>query len=80
VNGGIVNIPSYQLKPGDIISVREKSKSNETISDALAQNESTYDWLEWDINNLSGVFLQTPERENIPEPIKEQLIVELYSK
>ncbi|HIA35532.1 MAG TPA: 30S ribosomal protein S4 [Flavobacteriales bacterium] len=80
VNGRVVNIPSYQLKSGDIVSVREKSKSNESISSALAQNESTYDWLEWDINNLSGVFLQTPDRENIPEPIKEQLIVELYSK
>jgi len=80
VNNRVVNIPSYQLKPGDIVSVREKSKSNESISSALAQNESIYDWLEWDINNLSGVFLQAPDRENIPEPIKEQLIVELYSK
>ncbi|HIN40588.1 MAG TPA: 30S ribosomal protein S4, partial [Flavobacteriales bacterium] len=62
VNGRVVNIPSYQLKSGDIVSVREKSKSNESISSALAQNESTYDWLEWDINNLSGVFLQTPDR------------------
>lgn len=80
VNGDIVNIPSYQLRAGDTISVREKSKSLETISNAVASNSTTYDWLEFDRNQLTGKFIQAPEREQIPENIKEQLIVELYSK
>ncbi len=80
VNGDIVNIPSYQLKVGDVISVREKSKSLEVISNSLAANSSQHDWLEWDGGSLSGKFAAVPEREQIPENIKEQLIVELYSK
>ncbi|MBL4752612.1 MAG: 30S ribosomal protein S4 [Flavobacteriales bacterium] len=80
VNDGIVNISSYHLRPGDRIGVREKSKSNETIHSSLAENPNVYSWLEWDQTNLSGVFLNVPERDEIPEPIKEQLIVELYSK
>ncbi len=80
VNGKVCNISSCQLKPGDRISVREKSKSNESISTSLAENPSVYTWLEWDQTSLSGVFLNVPERDEIPEPIKEQLIVELYSK
>lgn len=81
VNGGIVNIPSYQLKPGDIVSVREKSKSLEVISSSLATTGgSKMDWLDWDKQTLSGRFMAFPEREQIPENIKEQLIVELYSK
>ncbi len=81
VNGEVVNIPSYTLKPGDAIQVREKSKSLESISDSVAGRRiNKYGWLEWDPNNLSGKFLQLPGREDIPENIKENLIVELYSK
>ncbi|MDC3336761.1 30S ribosomal protein S4 [Flavobacteriales bacterium] len=80
VNGGIVNIPSYQLKIGDVISIREKSKSLVVISDSLAANTAKFDWLEWNGSTFSGTFSAVPEREQIPENIKEQLIVELYSK
>lgn len=81
VNGEVVNIPSYSLKPGDIISVREKSKSLEAIQDSLSTGRSgQYSWLEWDNTSLSGKFMAYPQREEIPENIKEQLIVELYSK
>ena len=81
VNGEIVNIPSYILKPGDIVGVREKSKSLEVISDSLSKGTHTkYSWLEWDNDSLTGKFVNLPERSDIPENIKEQLIVELYSK
>lgn len=80
VNGNIVNIPSYSLKPGDVISVREKSKSLEAISNALASKETSFDWLDWNPSAMEGKFLNVPNREMIPETIKEQLIVELYSK
>ena len=81
VNGEVVNIPSYQLKVGDTVSVREKSKSLEIITESLSgAGRSRYSWLEWDAAEKSGKFLQKPEREEIPENIKEQLIVELYSK
>ena len=81
VNGEIVNIPSYTLKPGDIIGVREKSKSLEVISESLSKDSHTkYSWLEWDSETLNGKFVNLPERDEIPENIKEQLIVELYSK
>ncbi|MCD7969987.1 MAG: 30S ribosomal protein S4 [Alistipes sp.] len=81
VNGNIVNIPSYSLKPGDVISVREKSKSLEVIQESLAGGrKNRYAWLEWDNQSMSGKFLNKPEREDIPENIREQLIVELYSK
>ena len=81
VNGSVVNIPSYSLRAGDVVSVREKSKSLEVISASLAgSSKSRYAWLEWDNASMSGRFLQKPEREEIPENIKEQLIVELYSK
>ena len=80
VNGNLVNIPSYALKPGDIVGVREKSKSLECINDSLQANTSQYNWLEWDQSNMQGKLLELPEREQIPENIKEQLIVELYSK
>jgi small subunit ribosomal protein S4 len=81
VDGAVVNIPSYSVKPGQIVSVREKSKSLEVIADALAGfNHSKYPWLEWDENIKGGKFLHRPERADIPENIKEQLIVELYSK
>ena len=81
VNDEVVNIPSYILKPGDIIGVREKSKSLEVISDSLSKGSHTrYSWIEWDDDSLKGKFVNIPEREDIPENIKEQLIVELYSK
>ena len=81
VDGKVVNIPSYSVKPGQIIAVREKSKSLEVIADALAGfNHSKYPWIEWDENTKSGKLLHKPERADIPENIKEQLIVELYSK
>ena len=81
VNGSVVNIPSYSLRAGDVVSVREKSKSLEVITASLAgSSKSRYAWLEWDNASMSGKFLQKPEREEIPENIKEQLIVELYSK
>ena len=81
VNGKVVNIPSYEVKPGDVVGVREKSKSLEVISDALAGfNHSKYPWIEWDETLKAGKFLHLPERADIPENIKEQLIVELYSK
>jgi len=80
VNGELVDVASYILKPGDVVSVREKSKSLETISNALSGSTDKYDWLSFDRNELSGTFITVPEREQIPENIKEQLIVELYSK
>ena len=81
VNGKVVNIASYSVKPGDVVGVREKSKSLEVIGDALAGfNHSKYPWIEWDEASKSGKFLHVPAREDIPENIKEQLIVELYSK
>lgn len=80
VNGRVVNIPSYSLKPGDTIGVRERSKSLEAISESLAANTNTFDWLDWNATDMLGTFLNMPEREQIPENIKEQLIVELYSK
>jgi small subunit ribosomal protein S4 len=81
VNGSVLNIPSYIVKPGDIVGVREKSKSLEVILENVAgSKKSRYPWLEWDADNLSAKFLSKPEREQIPETIKEQLIVELYSK
>lgn len=80
VNGSIVNIPSYELKAGDLVGVREKSKSLEAITDSLASRANKYPWLEWDEEKLAGKFINYPTREEIPENIKEQLIVELYSK
>ncbi len=80
VNDQVVNIPSYTLRPGDIVGVREKSKSLEAINDSLASRSSGYSWMEWDGELKKGKFMNMPEREEIPETIKEQLIVELYSK
>ncbi|GCD79630.1 30S ribosomal protein S4 [Schleiferia thermophila] len=77
VNGEIVNIPSYQLKPGDVISVRQKSRSMDAIN---LTKGTQMDWLEWNSATASGRLLNVPQREQIPENIKEQLIVELYSK
>ena len=81
VNGEVVNIPSYQLKAGDIIGVREKSKSLEVIAESLTTRKSSkLSWLEWDDAQMAGKFMNIPVRADIPEDIKEQLIVELYSK
>jgi small subunit ribosomal protein S4 len=80
VDGDVVNIPSYTVKAGQVIGVREKSKSLEVITNSLTGNGSRFSWLEWDIHTKSGKFLNVPERTDIPESIKEQLIVELYSK
>ena len=81
VDGEVVNIPSYSVKAGQVIGVRERSKSLEVIADALAGfNHSKYPWLEWDDNSKTGKLLHVPERADIPENIKEHLIVELYSK
>ena len=80
VNGNVVNVPSYSLREGDVISVRERSKSLEIITDALASRANNYPWLEWDGANMSGKFVNYPQRADIPETINEQLIVDLYSK
>ena len=81
VNGQVVSIASYSVKPGQIVGVRERSKSLEVIADALAGfNNSKYPWIEWDESQKAGKLLHKPERADIPENIKEQLIVELYSK
>ncbi|MDB9774765.1 30S ribosomal protein S4 [Vicingaceae bacterium] len=80
VNGDVVNVPSYNVKDGDVIEVREKSKSLESITASLANRNNNYDWLEWNTASMRGTFITSPERVQIPENIKEQLIVELYSK
>jgi small subunit ribosomal protein S4 len=80
VNGNVVNIPSYTLRVGDEVAVREKSKSLEAIQSSLTANRKKYDWLDWNSADMSGKLLSIPSREMIPENIREQLIVELYSK
>ena len=80
VNGSIVNIPSYQVKKGDVVGVREKSKSLNIIQEANSKDYPSNEWLSWNKDKLQGTYVNVPEREQIPETIKEQLIVELYSK
>lgn len=80
VNGEVVNIPSYHMRPGDTISVRERSRSLEIVSAASTSNRSRFNWIEWNGSTMEGKFITYPERSEIPENIKEQLIVELYSK
>lgn len=81
VDGDVVNIPSYSLKPGQLVAVREKSKSLETISESLAgKNTKRFNWLDWDNGQMAGKFISFPERDQIPENFNEQAIVELYSK
>ena len=80
VNGEIVNIPSYSLKAGDVVGVREKSKSLQTIQDSLSASSNVYEWITWNSEKKEGTYVSIPERLQIPENIKEQLIVELYSK
>jgi small subunit ribosomal protein S4 len=79
VNGEVVNIPSYTLKAGDTVSVREKSQSLEAIVNSVGTG-SKYSWIDWNVESMSGKFISVPQRDQIPENIKEQLIVELYSK
>ncbi len=80
VNGRVVNIPSYTLRPGDKVGVRTKSKSLQVIRESLENNRNNYEWLTWDPDKMEGVFTARPERIQIPENIEEHLIVELYSK
>jgi small subunit ribosomal protein S4 len=80
VNGSVVNIPSFILKPGDEVAVREKSKSLEVINESAARRGKAFPWLQWNPNDKTGKFIDFPERDQIPENIREQLIVELYSK
>ena len=81
VDGQVVGIPSYSVKPGQVVGVRERSKNLEVVQNALAGfNHSKYPWIEWDENQKAGKYLHKPDRSDIPETIKEQLIVELYSK
>lgn len=80
VNGEVVNIPSYSLRPGDTVAVREKSKSLEAVTESLSGGKKRFSWLEWNDKDMAGIFLNLPDRAEIPENIKEQLIVELYSK
>ena len=80
VNGKIVNIPSYILKAGDVVAVREKSKSLDSINNALKSAQNVYEWIVWNTDKMEGTFVSIPERLQIPENINEQYIVELYSK
>ena len=80
VNGSVVNIPSYRLREGDVVGVREKSKSLEVVTASVSNNNQKHDWLSWDTQAMSGTMINIPSRDQIPENIKESLIVELYSK
>jgi small subunit ribosomal protein S4 len=80
VNGEVSNVPSRALKPGDVVGVRERSKSMEVIVNSLQSRGNQYPWLEWDGNEMTGKFVNYPERDQIPENINQQFIVELYSK
>ena len=80
VNGNLVNIPSYQVKPGDVIGVREKSKSLAAIENSLGNARHVYEWITWNGDKKEGTFVAVPQRVQIPETINEQFIVELYSK
>jgi small subunit ribosomal protein S4 len=81
VNGSVVNVPSFSLKPGDRVGVREKSKSLEAVVDSLAGRAlRKFSWMQWNADSMEGIFINVPPREEIPENIQEQLIVELYSK
>jgi small subunit ribosomal protein S4 len=80
VNDRTVNIPSYRLRPGDVVAIREKSKSLLAVTNSLSASSQKHDWLEWNGQNLSGTVISIPSRDQIPENIKESLIVELYSK
>jgi small subunit ribosomal protein S4 len=80
VNGAVVNVPSFQLKPGDIITLKEKSKENTAVTSQIKGRNPKFTWIDWNETEMQGTFITYPERESVPENIKEQLIVELYSK
>jgi small subunit ribosomal protein S4 len=80
VNGVVVNIPSFQLKPGDIVSIKDKDRENKSITGQFRGKNQKFNWVDWNETEMQGTFVAYPERESVPENIKEQLIVELYSK
>lgn len=80
VNGEVVNVPSFQLKPGDVITLKEGSKAKTSLTSAMREKNPKFSWLDWSESEMKGTFITYPERESVPENIKEQLIVELYSK
>jgi small subunit ribosomal protein S4 len=80
VNGEVVNVPSFSLKPGDIIGLKEKSRGNTSVTSQIRGKNPKFNWLDWNETEMTGTFITYPERESVPENIKEQLIVELYSK
>ncbi|MBZ9628202.1 30S ribosomal protein S4 [Psychroflexus sp. CAK57W] len=80
VNGEILNIPSYQVRPNDVVGIREKSKSLNVIQESLSNSKSVHEWMTWNSEKMEGTFVAIPERSQIPEKINEQFIVELYSK
>ena len=80
VNGDVVNVPSFSLKPGDVIGLKEKSKGNTSVTSQIRGKNQKFSWLDWNETEMTGTFITYPERESVPENIKEQLIVELYSK
>ena len=80
VNGEVVNIPSFQLKPGDIVSIKDKDRANASITGQFRGKNQKFNWVDWNETEMQGTFVAYPERESVPENIKEQLIVELYSK
>jgi small subunit ribosomal protein S4 len=80
VNGEVVNVPSFQLKPGDIVSLKESTRGNTGITSLMRGKNAKFNWLDWSEAEFKGTFIAYPERESVPENIKEQLIVELYSK
>jgi len=80
VNGEVVNVPSFQLKPGDVISLKEATRGNTGITSHIRGKNPKFNWLDWSEAEFTGTFIAAPERESVPENIKEQLIVELYSK
>ncbi len=80
VNGEVVNVPSFSLKPGDIVGLKEKSKGNTSVTSQIRGKNQKFSWLDWNETEMQGTFIAYPERESVPENIKEQLIVELYSK
>ncbi|HEX2533617.1 MAG TPA: 30S ribosomal protein S4 [Chitinophagaceae bacterium] len=80
VNGEVVNIPSFQLQPGDVVGLKEKSKDNTSVTSQIRGRNQKFSWVDWNDTDMKGTFIAYPERESVPENIKEQLIVELYSK
>jgi small subunit ribosomal protein S4 len=80
VNGEVVNVPSFSLKPGDIVGLKEKSRGNTAVTSQIRGKNPKFNWLDWNETEMTGTFITYPERESVPENIKEQLIVELYSK